>query len=128
MSPVTSSSLILHSDRSLGKDDNKKPTWSSNSDRGHGESIAYRGYGDSIPNYPSATSDKLGTNNNNNSVNKSAVRAASHLSRLQGMVVGSGSRILRRHTTYIKTAPEEAHPATRHVHSWHKQVPNANRF
>jgi hypothetical protein len=69
------------------------------------------------------TAQKSGTNSSSNSsLNKSAVRAASHLSRLQGMVVGSGSRILRRHTTYIKAPPEEAHPATRHVHSWHKQV------
>jgi hypothetical protein len=56
-----------------------------------------------------------------------AGRVPAQLSRLQEKVVGSGNRILRRHTTYIKTPPEGettagGHSATRHVHSWHKQV------
>ena len=47
-------------------------------------------------------------------------------SRLAG-IVGSGSRILRRHTTYIRnpasnTAGEENNKLPGHVHSWHIQV------
>ena len=44
-------------------------------------------------------------------------------SRLAG-IVGSGSRILRRHTTYIKNTSSAEEPGKQagHVHSWHKQV------
>jgi hypothetical protein len=128
-SVITSSLLLNNSDTSLSKDDSLA-TW-----RGNDSLTTWRGNGEQGNAADSLSSSHFQTtttaqkssgtiNSGSSSMNKSAVRAAasSHLSKLQGMVVGSGSRILRRHTTYIKAPPEETHPVTRHVHSWHKQV------
>jgi hypothetical protein len=135
---------LAASDKSYSKDDsNIRPTtWSSSSaaltrdkqersgerqdrsregDKENGDKRSQLGNSDSIlalqAQPPVITQSRFG-----------AGRVPAQLSRLlQEKVVGSGNRILRRHTTYIKTPPEGettagGHSATRHVHSWHKQV------
>jgi hypothetical protein len=126
---------LAASDKSFSKDDsNIRPTRenrtkdkqersgerkdrSREGDKENGER-SQLGNSDSVQAQPLVTQSRFG-----------AGRVPAQLSRLlQEKVVGSGNRILRRHTTYIKTPPGEGettaggHPATRHVHSWHKQV------
>ncbi len=112
--PGNSDRMPANGDRQPGNGDRHQNTMA---DRPPNQSDSISGF--SGPPQPGRTTQK-------SAAVAGRVPVASHLSRLQGMVVGSGTRILRRHTTYIKTGPQEegtgGHPATRHVHSWHKQV------